>query len=577
MGEELTGESAWMPDRYPQLDPEDQAHKEIRVVGPPGCGKTTYLADQCARVAVPKYGSNNVMLCSLTRTAAAQIVKAETNVPRENVGTLHALAYRALDKPAIAEDAKALVKWNEEAPGRYRVDIKSVAASPSQLDDVPVEVTYDDADGTTLLQSLGLLRAACRPRELWPPEVIGFDEEWTAFKQRHELLDFTDLIDAALEMPQHPSMPKVFMADEAQDMSRLEMKLLRQWGGAAPRLVIVGDPDQALYTWRGADPDSVFGHDLGDVLVREQGYRVPELVRAWAQEWIEQMPDRLPVTYLPRMADGQVVEGKLTHEEGMTWKNPQLVIADAQRHLDEGRTVMILTSCGYMLEPIITELRAHGIPFGNRWRTTNGRWNPLAGTSRLLSFLRPSKKAWEDEARMWTWRELHRWSSVLVAKGLMNRGIKTFVESKVTKDRFGEATDEDMLTTLEFVRSMFLSEEDALAAAMLDVDWWHEHLRHADAQKQAYAIKVWKAHGAQALRERPRLTIGTIHSVKGGEADVVYLMPDLSQAGYYGGWNEGIDSPNKASIFRQFYVGATRAREHLILCGPAGREHVPWV
>lgn len=569
---ELTGEAAWMPDRYPQIEPEDLGHKEIRVVGPPGCGKTTYLADQCSRVAVPKYGSHNVMLCSLTRTAAAQIVKADTSVPRENVGTLHALAYRALDKPPIAENSEHLKTWNEEAPARFRVDIRQVA-SASQMDDVASEVSYDNADGTALLQGLGLMRAACRPRELWTPEILAFEQEWTEFKQRHELMDFTDLIDAALQMPEHPSKPMVFMADEAQDMSRLEMKLLRQWGGAAPRLVIVGDPDQALYTWRGADPDSVFGHDLDNVIVREQGYRVPEAVRSWAQEWIEQMPDRLPVTYLPRMEDGAVVEGQLTKDKELTWKNPVPLVNEAQAHVDAGRTVMILTSCGYMLEPTITELRDRGIPFGNRWRVTNGRWNPLAGTSRLMAFLRPSKEAWEGEARMWTWRELHRWSSIMVAKGLMSRGVKTFIENKVRKDQFGEATEEDMLTTLEFVRSMFVSEEDALAAAMMDVDWWHRNLKHGDAQKQAYAIKVFRAHGTTALRERPKLTIGTIHSVKGGEADVVYLMPDLSHAGYQGGWKV----EDKSSVYRQFYVGATRAREDLILCANAGQEFVPWV
>ncbi|MCE5308667.1 MAG: ATP-binding domain-containing protein [Acidobacteriales bacterium] len=58
--------------------------------------------------------------------------------------------------------------------------------------------------------------------------------------------------------------------------------------------------------------------------------------------------------------------------------------------------------------------------------------------------------------------------------------------------------------------------------------------------------------------------VGTIHSVKGGQADVVYLFPDLSQAGdahyAHGG-------ASRDSVIRQFYVGATRARERLYICG----------
>jgi superfamily I DNA/RNA helicase len=62
--------------------------------------------------------------------------------------------------------------------------------------------------------------------------------------------------------------------------------------------------------------------------------------------------------------------------------------------------------------------------------------------------------------------------------------------------------------------------------------------------------------------------VGTIHSVKGGEADVVYLFPDLSQAGaaQYASMGTARDA-----VIRQFYVGATRAREKLYVCGPVGR------
>ncbi len=63
----------------------------------------------------------------------------------------------------------------------------------------------------------------------------------------------------------------------------------------------------------------------------------------------------------------------------------------------------------------------------------------------------------------------------------------------------------------------------------------------------------------------PQVMIGTIHSVKGGQADVVYLFPDLSQAGD-AQYNRG--GASRDSVIRQFYVGATRAREKLYLCQP---------
>jgi superfamily I DNA/RNA helicase len=68
------------------------------------------------------------------------------------------------------------------------------------------------------------------------------------------------------------------------------------------------------------------------------------------------------------------------------------------------------------------------------------------------------------------------------------------------------------------------------------------------------------------LLETPQVVVGTIHSVKGGQADVVYLFPDLSQAGAAHYAHGGA---SRDSVILQFYVGATRARERLYICGRA--------
>jgi superfamily I DNA/RNA helicase len=90
-------------------------------------------------------------------------------------------------------------------------------------------------------------------------------------------------------------------------------------------------------------------------------------------------------------------------------------------------------------------------------------------------------------------------------------------------------------------------------------------LRAAELQRFRYSLAVAKRHGAQVLREVPRLVIGTIHSVKGGEADVIYLSPELSAAGA-AAWRSQRDT-----VIRQFYVGLTRAKESLVLVSAAPR------
>jgi superfamily I DNA/RNA helicase len=59
------------------------------------------------------------------------------------------------------------------------------------------------------------------------------------------------------------------------------------------------------------------------------------------------------------------------------------------------------------------------------------------------------------------------------------------------------------------------------------------------------------------------VTVGTIHSVEGGEADVVFLFPDLSPAGDAAYQRSG---PQRHSVIRLFYVGMTRALHTLYIC-----------
>ena len=71
--------------------------------------------------------------------------------------------------------------------------------------------------------------------------------------------------------------------------------------------------------------------------------------------------------------------------------------------------------------------------------------------------------------------------------------------------------------------------------------------------------------------DKPNVIIGTIYSVKGAQADVVYLAPDLSRAGMVE-WSA--PGERRDGVVRQMYVGMTRARESLILCQPASAWHV---
>jgi len=233
--------------------------------------------------------------------------------------------------------------------------------------------------------------------------------------------------------------------------------------------------------------------------------------------------------------------------------------------LEEGKSAMVLATCGYMLAPTVSLLRREGLPFHNPWATRRGDWNPLAhrkGTTtvdRLLSFLRPDPSAWPPGmARMWTHEDLALWSELLNTREALLPRAKAAIKAAAETEGYREAP---IAWLLEHVFA-----EEALGHALdLDTAWLLDHALAAKRKALEYPVAVVQRAGAPALRERPKLIVGTVHSVKGGEADVVLLFPDLSTAGMreFASGDAGRDA-----VRRCFYVGMTRARETLLLCRP---------
>ena len=353
---------------------------EYRIVGPPGTGKTSEVAKQ---VGAAVRAGKRVVVASLTRAAAAEAAGRDMPIGRESVGTLHSFAYRALGARDIADSPKMLAEWNKEHPF-------DTLTGGRDMDSDNLDTAPGEGGGDERFNTMNLNRARMIPRSIWTLSVQQFADQWNDWKEDNDLLDFTDLIEQALDsVEEAPNSPDILFVDEAQDMDALEMALVRKWATAAGGLVTVGDPDQAIYKWRGADPkvfyESTIPEDHERVL--SQSYRVPRDVWSQAMGWIGRDQTRRQVAYEPRDEEGKVIC------RDATWKTPDSLLQDIEDALANGKSVMALASCSYMLRPLIAVLRQAGIPFHNPYRRNRGDWNPLgrargkvSGSERLLAF-----------------------------------------------------------------------------------------------------------------------------------------------------------------------------------------------
>jgi len=536
---------------------------EHHIIGPPGTGKTTYLTN-LAGESVEEVGWDGVMLCSFSKAAAWELAARNEEIPEHMIGTLHSFAYRAIGQPLLVEDRKHIRLWNEEHPA---LALKHTAGE-ADLDDDAATMDGGYADeNERIFSTYQALRARMVPRQSWPASVLAFAKAWERWKSELGGVDFADMIEIALKDTLYaPNAPRIIIGDEGQDWSALEVALVRKWGERAQRFYIAFDVNQAIYHFKGASPRALLDgtvdpEDPERRRVLPQSYRVPRRVQKVATWWIKRASLYDDSPYRPR----QDAEGAVRMLSA-SWKMPEEVLRDAERYLDAGRSVMLLASCSYMLEPLKAVMRREGIPFGNRYRRKRADWNPLlrgggkrkTAVDRLMAFLKPDELLWGSEAEMWSAADVQTWLAPLEAKGLLKRGAKSAV------------FENDPPSVAELM-DLFEDPADFEQAWNCNLVWYRKHLLNDDAF--AYPMRVVETRGTRALFEEPLITLGTIHSVKGGEADVVYVFPDLSQAGYQE-WclhGEGRDS-----VFRLFYVAMTRAREVLVLCQQASPLAVDW-
>lgn len=523
------------------------------IYGPPGTGKTEFLRRQIGAEIGRGYDPSEICVVAFTRTAALEIA-ARAGLGREHKmsGTIHAMCYRALAEtgPVIIAESK-LSSWNDYARNQGKHEYV-LAWKNSTIDDPYAFIDDQSSEGYRLLNSVNRVRAldasateddlACLSGD---SDVFRFWTMWSEWKHANGIVDFTDLLTKSINLGLRPKNARVLFVDELQDCSALEMRLIRQWIAGTDKAFLAGDDDQCIYSFKGSSPQNIlrFDYEGATSRVLSRSYRVPPAVHDLATRIIDWVGERKKKTYSPREScNGRIIES------AATYRYPDELVDLIDNN--EG-TCMIIATAGYMLEATIKMLKCAGKLFWNPYRKSNTNWNPAlscGAARRVYNFAKHSMSG-----VMWTWEEL-AYAVEHLRANVANRGMK---ERFVLLGEF----EGNIELTMDILREVF-TEESLSRMLAGDIRWFSDNLLPCRFENYKYVLDVVASHGAEILRDDPKIIIGTIHSVKGGEADTVIVFPDIPAAG----WDDF--EKNQDAIRRLFYVAVTRARDTVVLCAP---------
>lgn len=261
-----------------------------------GSGKTRVLTRRIAwQVAEGRIGARHCLAVTFTRKAAGELADrlGALGLPAPvTAGTFHALAWSQLRR-RWADRGASEPRLLER---KVRLLVPMLPAGPTvglEAADVAAEIEWAKARLVAPDGYEAAVAAASRPTPRPAGEVASLYERYETEKARRGLVDFDDLLwrlaealegDEAFAAGLRWRYRHLFV-DEFQDVNPAQFRLLRAWLGNSSDLCAVGDDDQAIYGFSGADAGFLvdFGrHFPGAAVVRlEDNYRsTPQILAA---------------------------------------------------------------------------------------------------------------------------------------------------------------------------------------------------------------------------------------------------------------------------------------------------------
>ncbi len=565
------------------------------VLAGPGSGKTLTIVNRIKYLTdVLKVRPEEILVITFTKYAAKEMKQRFLKLTQQysspvTIGTFHGIYYGIL-KWAYRFGPENILSEKEKQ------QLVSYAVSKEKLDILDMEDFLAD-----IMSEIGLVKNS----RIKPEEFVSKKCDKEAFyniymtyeseRKKRRKIDFDDMLVLCYELfKQRPDILKLWqkkfkyiLIDEFQDINQIQYDVIKMLAAPENNLFVVGDDDQSIYGFRGADVKIMFRFlkefPNAKQIVLNRNYRSTKNIFNTAQKVIRWNQMRFE-----KKIDAQKEMGKSVHVQEVkdAAQEQEYVLDDVERRLKEGikaEDIAILFRLNSDARSIVEGLLKRGIPFNMREYMPNLYEHFIAkdvatyfkmamGSRKRQDFLmimnRPNRyisrqalekkePTFEDLRRFYIDKEWMQdridqfeWDLKMILKMEPNAAIK-HLRKKVGYDDFlREYALEKGVNVTELFDVLDELEEACMPYHSLE-EWFVHVEEYTQALKNKQIHKNETSNGVHLL---------TMHASKGLEFNTVYIIEaNDGQIPYKKSLKEHKEEEER----RLFYVAMTRAKEEL--------------
>lgn len=573
----------------------------------PGSGKTTVITHRVGYLINNyKVEPNNILVISFTKAAADEMrLRFESNYGqllegRRSVsfGTFHSTFFRIL-RSYYRYDLDNILKEGE----KYGV-IKNIIRS------LGVGNYLDDELIKDLILDIGLYKSNVLDREAFIPDSMSRDDfdrvlsTYEAYKDEQNKIDFDDMLTKCYDLlTSNPSLLegirntyKYILIDEFQDINSVQFEIIKLLSKANENLFVVGDDDQSIYSFRGANPNFILEFDKiykdAHKIVLSLNYRSQENIVSTANKLISNNDFRVDKTMLPTKQAG--VDIQFFRPENREEEN-KYVIELINALVESGysyKDIAVIYRTNILSSSIVDHLLDNKIPFVSREQVYNIYEHWIAKD--LIAYLRAALNVNDRDALR---RIINRPTRYITnkARTAADQYHKDYITSLKVKGQLEDyqiirldRLEVDLKTishlsavdAIKYIREdvgyndyiedyclekqiscdgllEILDELEEISARHSTISQFIEHIR--DFKESLYESK-----GRYRSKEN-QIELLTMHSAKGLEFKVVIIVEAVEDIIPH---SKSQDEESLEEERRLFYVAVTRAKERLYIYAP---------